>query len=465
MKVIAKFASSFLVVSMVLLGMYGYFAASQEVAQLDESVTKDLLTLGGVLREGLQRLPEGERDLGKDRLVEAARAKRKDLRISWHEGATDATDAASKVPTGSDFHQIVVRLPLRRADSLHGVLELSRDVPDEALLMRKALATELLFAVGLAASGSLLAVVLGGALIGRPLQRVVQQARRIGAGDFSARLRETRSDEIGELKRELNVMCDALEASRKRLEDEQAARVQTMEQLRHLDRLRTVGTFASGLAHELGTPLNVLLLRGQALASGSVAAGDLPATGTMMVGQVQKMSQIVRQLLDFARKKPRERSRVALEDVAEGAKRLLDAIARKHGATIELEIEDRQEVQGDASQLEQALTNLIVNGIHAMTSGGTLRLRVWYLADAKVPNSGRCASMMVVSVKDEGTGLDEETLKKIFEPFFTTKSADQGTGLGLSVAREIVEDHGGWIDAESSPGQGSTFSMYIPVAS
>jgi signal transduction histidine kinase len=73
--------------------------------------------------------------------------------------------------------------------------------------------------------------------------------------------------------------------------------------------------------------------------------------------------------------------------------------------------------------------------------------------------------MMVVSVKDEGTGLDEETLKKIFEPFFTTKSADQGTGLGLSVAREIVEDHGGWIDAESSPGQGSTFSMYIPVAS
>lgn len=465
MKVIAKFASSFLVVSMLLLGMYGYFAASQEVAQLDESVTEDLQTLGGVLREGLLRLPEGERDLGKDRLVEAARAKRKDLRITWHEGASDTTDASTKVPAGSDFHQVVVRLPVTRSDSLRGVLELSRDVPGEGLLMRKALATELVFALGLAASGSLLAVVLGGALIGRPLQRVVHQARRIGAGDFSARLRETRKDEIGELKRELNVMCDALEASRRRLEDEQAARVQTMEQLRHLDRLRTVGTFASGLAHELGTPLNVLLLRGQALASGTVPAADLPATGTMVVGQVQKMSQIVRQLLDFARKKPRERKRVVLAEVADGAKRLLDAIARKHSVVIELHIEDDRDVQGDPSQLEQALTNLIVNGIHAMTTGGTLRLRVWHLSDAPVPNSGRCAAMMVVSVQDEGTGLDEETLKKIFEPFFTTKSADQGTGLGLSVAREIVEDHGGWIAAESCPGKGSTFSMYIPLAS
>jgi signal transduction histidine kinase len=118
----------------------------------------------------------------------------------------------------------------------------------------------------------------------------------------------------------------------------------------------------------------------------------------------------------------------------------------------------------DASQLQQALTNLVMNGIQAMPDGGHLEVTARRVtATAPADQGGRAGEFLAVEVSDQGTGIDEGTLGHIFEPFFTTKDVGQGTGLGLSVSYGIVHEHGGWIGAESRPGEGSRFTIYLPT--
>jgi signal transduction histidine kinase len=269
-------------------------------------------------------------------------------------------------------------------------------------------------------------------------------------------LKSTGTDEIGALKRELNAMCDRLEAAYTRIQEESTARVETLEQLRHLDRLRTVGTIASSIAHELGTPLNVLLLRGLSLADGEVDSQEVKEAGQAVVLQVEKMSRIVRQLLAFARARTATKEasrRIDLVAVAKHAASLLSTLASKHGVEVVVDARDDVHVRGDFGQLEQALTNLITNGIQAMDdAGGRLVVRVG--------SEGKTAS---IEVEDEGKGMSAEVIERAFEPFFTTKPDAGGTGLGLHVARGIVEDHGGTMSVRSSPGTGTTFQLTLPV--
>jgi signal transduction histidine kinase len=363
----------------------------------------------------------------------------------------DRTVVRARLPAGGDG-----RAPF--------VLVVERALPPRSATFRAAFADELVMALVLALGSVALVGMLGGVLVGRPLERVVQQARRIGSGDLSQRLATNRTDEIGDLKREVNAMCERLAVTQKRADDEATARLSNLEQLRHLDRLRTVGTLASGIAHELGTPLNVLLLRGQSLARGELGADELGAAGRTIVGQVEKMSRIVRQLLDFARRERPTREHVQLESVAHRALDLLSSLARRAGVEATVEVDSPVSVDADAGQLEQAVTNLVMNAIQAMPSGGTLTLRVGTRPDTETPGGLRTLDGAYLAVEDTGTGMDEGTLRHVFEPFYTTKPAGQGTGLGLGVACGIASDHGGFIEATSTPGAGSTFTLTLPRA-
>jgi signal transduction histidine kinase len=135
---------------------------------------------------------------------------------------------------------------------------------------------------------------------------------------------------------------------------------------------------------------------------------------------------------------------------------MLRPLAKKSHVELRLaSSEPEAELDADAGQIEQVLTNLIVNGIHAMPEGGELTVSIDEV-DAKNSRHVR------LQVTDHGTGIPQENLERIFEPFFTTRDVGVGTGLGLSVAHGIVRDHGGWIDVESVPTKGSTFSVYLP---
>ncbi len=118
----------------------------------------------------------------------------------------------------------------------------------------------------------------------------------------------------------------------------------------------------------------------------------------------------------------------------------------------------------DSAQIQQVLTNLILNGIQAMPNGGRLQVGLKVArARPSARASGEENEYVAIYVCDEGVGISEETRKRIFEPFFTTKEVGKGTGLGLSIAHGIVEEHGGWIEVESEPGNGACFTVYLPM--
>lgn len=174
------------------------------------------------------------------------------------------------------------------------------------------------------------------------------------------------------------------------------------------------------------------------------------------------MTRIVRQLLDFARRKTPKRMRCDLADVAEHTTSLLSTLAERSNITLRLERPKAPVVaEVDAGQLEQALTNLVVNAVQASAPGGEV---VVFADQREVPGPGGEPWVVAcLEVRDQGSGIAPENLDRIFEPFFTTKDVGQGTGLGLAVAHGIVNDHGGFIRAASERGNGTTFAICVPM--
>jgi signal transduction histidine kinase len=314
-----------------------------------------------------------------------------------------------------------------------------------------------------------LTFALGSSIVGRPVRALVEQARRIGAGDLGLRLDLRQHDEIAELGREMNAMSSKLSDANTRLVAETAARVHALQQLRHAERLVTVGKLASGIAHELGTPLNVVSGRAKMITQSAAADDVVRNNARIVMEQSQRMAQIIRQLLDFARAGKPNKSSVDLRHLAAGTLSLLRPIADKRRVALHFEAtEPVSEVIADAAQLQQVVTNLVVNAVQASPENSTVEigLRTSHEAARTSTSESEAASangFVCVTVSDHGTGMGEDTLERVFEPFFTTKDVGEGTGLGLAVAYGIVQEHGGFITVESKLGEGSRFEVYLPI--
>jgi signal transduction histidine kinase len=303
-----------------------------------------------------------------------------------------------------------------------------------------------------------LTLLLGMRFVGRPIRALVDKARRVGAGDFSGNLELAQADEIGELAREMNVMSQRLAEARAQVEVETAARIAALEQLRHGDRLMTVGRLSSGLAHEIGTPLNVITQRAKMIATGEVEGAEARTDARIVVEQGERITHIVRQLLDFSRRRPPELCALDLATLIERVFVLLHPLARRRKVDLRLaHPEARVLASADPVQAQQVFTNLILNAIQAMPDGGVVSVT---LASRSEPEG----DVAVVEVRDDGPGIDPAHLPHLFDPFFSTKGLGEGTGLGLSVAWGIVVDHQGKIEVESSPGRGACFRVHLPAA-
>jgi two-component system NtrC family sensor kinase len=259
-------------------------------------------------------------------------------------------------------------------------------------------------------------------------------------------------------------MCDRLTDARTRLEAETAARTAALEQLRHADRLTTVGKLAAGLAHEIGTPLNVITGYAQLITDEHPAESSQHKNAQIIAQQAQRVAVIIRQLLDFARRRSPQATRQDLGALARETTTLLGSLAHKHGVAIDVVVPAEPVwARADPGQLRQALTNLVVNGIQSMPTGGTLTVMVDRRQAAPPADmDGGPGTYVCCEVTDEGGGVAPDHLDRLFEPFFTTKDVGEGTGLGLSVSYGIVREHGGWIAVHSAPGAGSRFAIFLP---
>jgi signal transduction histidine kinase len=273
-------------------------------------------------------------------------------------------------------------------------------------------------------------------------------------------------DEIGQLGHEINTMCDHLAEANRQIASETEARIATLDQLRHADRLKTLGQLASGVAHELGTPLGIIAGRAKRCRAGGQSEAEQRRALEVIVEQSERMTLIIRQLLDFARRRGPRLGVRDLRQVTRATLDMLSPLAEKHGVAVHLDTDGPPiPAEVDANQLQQALTNVAMNGIQSMRAGGWLRVRVERaVATPPADHGGPAGEYACIRIEDEGAGIPAHQIPHVFEPFFTTKDVGEGTGLGLSVAWGIVSEHGGWIDVESRVGQGTRFSVYLVPA-
>jgi len=258
-------------------------------------------------------------------------------------------------------------------------------------------------------------------------------------------LREERSL-IDAIARELALITERREA------DEEKARLQ--EQLRHADRLATIGQLAAGVAHELNEPLGGILGFAQLAKKSPDLAEQVVQDMDRIIAASLHAREVVKKLMLFAREAPMKMNRLSINKTIEDGLYFLESRCAKAGIELIRNLQpDIHDIAADPSQLYQVLVNLVVNAVQAMPSGGKITI-----------GTGEVDSRVILTIEDTGTGIDEETLRKIFIPFFTTKDVNEGTGLGLAVVHGIVSSHGGTIDVESKVGEGTRFVVSFPVA-
>lgn len=478
--------AQFTLIGAILL-TYAVFEFYRELRLFEEDMIRDHSLAAGTLKAAVVDAYALGGDAHVRRLISRARGEDDVLAVEWlseeQSEALATGDPALGDALAHSRDYVRVEHPAKGAGNRSsyvpvlargrpiGMIRITESLEAEQRFARLTLLRILATTTLIGAAGFGISVALGSSLLVRPMRELIAQTRRIASGDLSQKVRIAHRDELGELAREMNFMVDQLVESRRRLASETEARMATLQQLRHADRLATVGTLASGIAHELGTPLNVVHGRAKMVETGTVVGTEAADNARIIREQTERMTGIIRQLLDFARKGKISRSRSDLGRLMSETMALLEPLARKKGirfvTTRSGGVPALAEV--DVDLIRQVIANLLLNAIHASERGGEVRARVGDPAGrpdpARIGVDAGGRAFVHLEIADDGCGIPEELRTRIFDPFFTTKDVGEGTGLGLSVSYGIVREHGGWIDVESEVGKGSRFSVYLPAAS
>ncbi len=255
----------------------------------------------------------------------------------------------------------------------------------------------------------------------------------------------------------LQATVNQLQAARLELQERIAAQRMAESKLVQAAKLAAVGEMAAGIAHELNNPLTTVTgfteLAMENLLETELVRSDLE----LVLREAQRARGVVRRLLDFARQSESVRTRSDLNEIVLDVLALTNHLLATSGILIQTNLSDNLTWPSvDRNQIKQVMLNLIHNALHAMPAGGNL-----FVSTAACPRDGRDG--IVISIRDTGIGIPPDHAGRVFEPFFTTRSKEGGTGLGLSVSYGIVVDHGGEIEVESKVGEGSSFTVWLPV--
>lgn len=483
MKLASKIMLLFLLAVVAITGLFGYLTIQQHVTEFAEDHEQHAADLVESMKPHLlDAWNEGGHD-EVDQMVRISteRIRHTSVRYVRRDDNPEkdaATSAPSKTVAYLQSHETVTKtvtdsngtsrvhtfLPLDIEGQTRGEFDVSSTTEPVQERNWETITNSVLSVLGVAAICGAMLVVAGVRMIGRPLNLLVEKTKRAGQGDFSHPLYLKRNDELGQLATALNEMCDQLAQQRDTIHAETASRLETEHQLRHADRLKTVGRLAAGIAHEMGTPLNVVSGRAGLIAGGKLNAEEIQKSAAVIKTEADRIAKIIRELLDFARRSTPQREDTDLRAVVDHAVELLRAFADKSHVTIAVDADgDHFPAHVDAGQIQQVITNLVMNAIQSMVDEGQVDVRLT-TTHAHPPSDSQLSAgdYYCIDVTDNGSGIPADRLHEIFEPFFTTKDVGAGTGLGLSISYGIIQEHGGWIDVASEVGKGSCFSVYLP---
>jgi two-component system NtrC family sensor kinase len=281
-----------------------------------------------------------------------------------------------------------------------------------------------------------------------PITRVTDMCHRVIAGDRRARVGIRPSGEMG-------VLCEAVDEMAESIQEhEHKLKQKTRQQIGRSEKLASIGRLAAGIAHEINNPMTGVLTFAHLMRDRQPEGTEDREDLEMIIQQTERVAEIVRGLLDFARERSPVKEPLDINEVIQSIVRLVENQKEMRMIHIERNFAaDLPDVLGDSNQLQQVLLNLFLNSAHAMPDGGILTIGT-SLDDVDI----------VIRIEDSGCGIPVEDLDKIFDPFFTTKPVGQGTGLGLSVSYGIIEQHGGTIEVTSEVDSGSQFTIRLPVS-
>jgi signal transduction histidine kinase len=297
--------------------------------------------------------------------------------------------------------------------------------------------------------------------INRPISRLIDGIKRMAGGDLNARVDMERGDELSELAQAFNQMAIELKEAQRQLIQEAEAKLELERNLRQSEKLATIGQLASELAHEIGTPLNIIGGRAELTRRKLEDKETAQKYLDTIILQTDRITKIIQQLLGFVRKKKPEQVVLDVNTLMENTIDFVDhQIQKQNIKVLKHTGENSPLVQGDPDQLQQVFLNLILNAVQSMANGGELHLSTSSKQIVREGLGNKPRLYAEVRIEDTGIGMEAEVVENIFSPFFTTK--ERGTGLGLTVCNGIVQDHGGWIEVESTLGKGSVFKVYLP---
>jgi signal transduction histidine kinase len=297
----------------------------------------------------------------------------------------------------------------------------------------------------------------------RPVKQLINGIREIGEGNWEKRLEVEGQNEISSLALEFNQMCHRLQDLYRKLVQEQRERLNLERSLRQSDKLASVGQLAAGLAHEIGTPLNIIGGRAEFLLRRPRTQKEVNDNLQIIRSQIDRIAGIVRQLLEFSRRREPAFRSVELLPLLEKVIGLLEHKIAEKNVIIDLQADKSLPfISADADQLQQVFLNLLLNSLQALSYGGRIKITA-----AIAPDGNEAATekqpRLCIEFQDNGAGISPEHIGQVFDPFFTTKDIGEGTGLGLSVSYGIVKDHGGEIRVQSELGSFTRFSILLPT--
>ncbi len=486
MSVIYKLTLSLFVLSLLVFGIYGNYQLRTESENLRNDVENETRLLAYSLLVAVENaLRDRQTEDVQELLQQIERLKPSiDVRIyiqnrhiirsgeenlPWPaqiespllQAALDGKTTLFYFP-GDEPDFLVLSLPFNKAsDAMPGNLVVVRSLQKMKEDLSKTKTSILLSFFSFILFTSLLCFALGHLYISRPLQELRQAMLAFRNGtDPPEPLPVTGNDELASVRQEFNRMTAELFSAYRRLDEETLQRRQLQRALQNADKMITIGQLSAGLAHEIGSPLQIINGRARALAGEGDDLREVRRIAAILVDQTDRITRIVQRLLEFS---PRCTSEPVWCDVVRAIAEVIDMLsfeARRQGVNVSFtHPEALPLLLINQDSIQQIVLNLLSNALSAIAGTGFIHIDLAQssivYADTKIPS-------LQLTVSDTGRGIAPEHLPHLFEPYFTTRGKQGGTGLGLAVVKTLVTEMGGTVVAETEAGQGSRFIVRLP---